>query len=136
MEILRSVRRLTNLEVVPGRELQETLDTCTGVLRSLSFEAVGKKHHYARKQSPFVFTGADELIDNSLGDVNKITELRFPKHECFWIVTAVAVFKSQYSSFRQSRVIDFAGRLTIRNMLEGHMFLFILNIDQNGVSLI
>src|SRR5260370_20368310 len=40
MKILGGTRRLANLEIVEGRELQETLDAGAGMLRALTFVAV------------------------------------------------------------------------------------------------
>src|SRR5216684_2992874 len=81
MEILRRARRLAHLNVVFGGDLQEALDTRAGMLRSLTFEAMGKQKHYARRQVPFVLARANELVDDHLGSVGEISELRFPQHQ-------------------------------------------------------
>src|ERR1700693_1291786 len=78
MEILRGVRRLTDLEIVASRELQKAFDAGTGVLRSLTFIAVRQKQDQSGKQSPFVIAGADELIDHRLRNVYEVAQLRFP----------------------------------------------------------
>src|SRR5579871_1152035 len=78
MEVLSGVRRLSDLAVVLGRELDEALNAGARVFRPLPFVAVGEKHDEARKQVPLGFSGADELIDDGLRDVHEIAELRFP----------------------------------------------------------
>ena len=47
VKILRRIRRLADLEIVAGRELQKALDAGARVLRSLAFVAVGQKQHHA-----------------------------------------------------------------------------------------
>src|SRR6266571_3711887 len=76
MEILPSVRRLANLEIVAGRQLQEAFDARAGVLRTLSFVAVRQQQDKAGKQSPLVFARNHKLIDYRLRDIREITELR------------------------------------------------------------
>ena len=66
------------------------------MLGSLAFVAVRQQQYQARKQSPLVFPGADELINHCLRDVGKIAELRLPQHQCLWIIPAVAIFKAQH----------------------------------------
>ena len=45
MEVLRGVVQFADRHVVLGAELQESLDTCAGMLRSLSFIAVRQQQH-------------------------------------------------------------------------------------------
>src|ERR1700674_505780 len=78
VKILRSGRRLANLHVIFGGELQEALEARAGMLRPLALVAVRQKHDEAGRQVPLVFTGADELVDDDLGAVGEIAELRFP----------------------------------------------------------
>ena len=78
MEILRSVGRLRDLDVVLGRELDEALDARAGMFRSLAFVAVGQKHDDAGEQVPLGFSSADELVDDGLRDINEVAELGFP----------------------------------------------------------
>jgi hypothetical protein len=47
MKILRGVRRLRDLNIVFGRELNEALDARAGVLRPLAFVAVRQQQHQA-----------------------------------------------------------------------------------------
>src|ERR1700746_2696590 len=99
VEILRGIRGLTNLNVVFARELQEAFDTRAGMFRPLAFKSVGKKKDDARREIPFVFAGADELIDDDLRAVYKVSELRFPQNESFGIGAAETVFKAKAAGF-------------------------------------
>src|SRR5205085_3226474 len=97
MEILGRVGGLANLEIVACGQLQVTLDASAGVLWSLAFVAVREKHDDAGEQSPLVFTSADELVENRLSDVGKISKLRFPQNQCFRIIASIAVFKAEHA---------------------------------------
>src|ERR1700686_3647469 len=78
MKILRSGGRLANLHVFFAGELHKALDARAGMLRPLAFITVGKKQDQAGGKIPFVFAGANELIDDDLRAVDEIAELRFP----------------------------------------------------------
>jgi hypothetical protein len=78
VEVLGGAGGLANLNVVFGGELHEALEAGAGMFRSLSFVAVREKQNDARREIPFVFAGADELVDDDLCAVGKITELGFP----------------------------------------------------------
>ena len=87
MEVLPCRRRLSDLHVIAGAELQEALDAATSVLRPLALVAVRQKHDEASEQIPFVFSGNDELIDDDLRTIGEVAELRFPHHQGFGEVT-------------------------------------------------
>jgi len=92
MKILRGGRGLADVHVAFSGELHETLDACAGVFRALAFIAVRKQQHQATGEPPFVFAGAEELIDDDLRAVHEIPELRFPEHQRFGIVARKPVF--------------------------------------------
>src|SRR5439155_23298999 len=117
VEILSGVGRLADLEIITGGELQESLNASARMLGPLAFISMRQKQHKAGKQSPLVFTRADELVDNCLADVGEVAELRFPQHQRLGIVAAVPVFESQHAGFRERRVIDFAARLFRTDLL-------------------
>src|SRR5271169_6402550 len=101
MEILRGRGRLTDVHVAFGGELHETLDARAGMFRALAFVAVREKEHEAGRQTPLVFAGADELIDNDLCPVHKIAELRFPEDQALGIVPRKAVFEAEAAGLRK-----------------------------------
>ena len=102
LKILRGVRRLANLNVVLGRELKIALDPRAGMFGPLPFIPVRQKQPHARRQVPLVFRRADELVDDDLRAVGEIAELRFPQHQRFRIVAAVAVFKAEHARLRKA----------------------------------
>jgi hypothetical protein len=55
---------------------------------------VGQEQHDAGEQVPLGLAGADELVDDGLGNVDEIAELSFPEDERFGVVAAVAVFEA------------------------------------------
>lgn len=59
-------------------ELEVTLHTSGRVLRTLSIVTVGQAKHKTRSLQPLHLTRCDELIDDDLCGVGKITELGFP----------------------------------------------------------
>ena len=136
MEILRGVRGLAIWMLSFRGELNEALDAGAGVLRTLAFVAVRQQHHEAGEQIPLVFSGADELVDDDLGDVDEVAELRFPEDERFGIVAAVAVFEAEDSGFGERGVVDFATRLVGRDVFQRHVFVLVLDVDEDGVALI
>src|SRR5271157_1214847 len=99
MKILRGVRGLRDLDVVLGGELDEALDAGAGMFRSLAFVAVREKQDQAGEKVPLGFTGADELVNDGLRNVDEVAELGFPENERFGIVAAVAVFEAEDSGF-------------------------------------
>ena len=106
------------------------------MLRTLAFIAVRQQKHQAGGQIPFVFAGAQELIDDHLRAVDEISELRFPQNQRFRIVAAEAVFESDASRFGERRVVNLAKRLLAREMRERQVVVLGFRIDQHGVPLI
>src|ERR1700694_5971498 len=95
MEILRGVRWLADLEIVAGRKLQEAFDACARMLRSLPLVTMRQQENNSGEQSPLVFAGANELINHRLRNINEVTKLRLPQHQCLGVVAAVAIFETQ-----------------------------------------
>src|ERR1700693_1572071 len=102
MKILRGVRRLRDLNIVFRSELNEALNACAGVFRSLAFVAVREKQDDAGEQVPLGFAGGNKLIDDGLRYVHEIAELGFPEDERFRIVAAVTVFETEHARLRES----------------------------------
>ena len=111
-------RRHADLHVLLGAELQITLQTRGGVLRALPFVTVRQQHHQATHTAPLLLAGADELVDNNLRTVGKVTELRFPDGQGAWFSRGVTVFKRQNRLFRQHGVPDLELALTVMHVLQ------------------
>src|SRR5579863_6808867 len=111
MKILRGRGGLADVHVALGGELHEALDARAGVFRALAFVAVREQQHQAGGEPPFVFAGAEELIDDNLRAIRKIAELRFPENQRFGIVARKAVFKTEAAGFGKRRIVDLAESL-------------------------
>src|ERR1035437_2940160 len=136
MEVLRGVGGLGDLDVVLGGKLDEPLDAGAGMFWPLAFVAVGQQQHDAGKKVPLGFAGADELVDDGLRDVDEVAELGFPEDERFGIVAAVSVLEAENSGYGEGGVVDFAAGLIGRDVFEGDEFVFVLDIDEDGVALV
>ena len=64
-----------------ARQRQEALEACRGMLGSLTLEAMREQEHQPRPLTPLVLSGNEEVVDDDLGAVDEVAELRFPCHE-------------------------------------------------------
>ena len=81
MEVLCWCAGIGNLHVVLGGEGEKSVEARAGVFGTRAFEAVWQQKDKAAQEPPFVLRAADELVDNYLGDVDKIAKLRFPNDQ-------------------------------------------------------
>src|SRR5579864_3049909 len=116
VKILSCRRWLADLNVVLCGKLQISLNAPAGMFRSLAFIAVRQEHHHSGKQSPFVLSGHNKLINDDLCAVGEIAELCFPKHQRVRIVAAEAVFESQHRCLRQDGIVGLKPGLPRRKM--------------------
>ena len=79
VEELRRARGVDHLDVVLRARLQEALKARRGMLGSLAFVAMGKEENDAARALPFRLTADDELIDDDLGAIREVAELRLPQ---------------------------------------------------------
>ena len=59
-------------------KLQESFKTSTGVLRTLTIETMGEADDQTSPLQPLLLTTGNELIDDTLCVVGKVTKLSFP----------------------------------------------------------
>src|SRR3546814_11618769 len=59
-------------------QLQVTLEAGRGMLRALPLVAVRQQQHDARHAQPLRLARGDELVDDHLGAVGEVPELRLP----------------------------------------------------------
>src|SRR5262245_20513697 len=104
MKVLCRMRGVANLQVVFGTQLQESLQTRTGMLRTLPFVAVRQQEHESAHPLPFRLGTSDELIQNRLRSVCKIAKLSFPHDQRSRIGGAISIFEAQNAEFRKNRV--------------------------------
>lgn len=77
-----------------------------------------QQHHQTGHTQPFGFARADELVNNDLCTVGKITELGFPENQRMRFCKGDAVFKAKNTSFGQWRVENLKLGLTGTDVIE------------------
>src|SRR5262245_3393981 len=135
MKILGRGRRIDDLDVVLRGELEKTLQARAGMLRSHSLESVGQKQNDRTQPVPFVLCAGDELINDHLSGVDKITELGLPENQAVRTIETVTVLKTQNSYLRERAVINLYRRLFKSHVLKGNVQMSILVVVKYGMSL-
>ena len=67
---------------------------------------MGQQQHDTARPLPFGLSGDNKLVDDHLGAVGKIAELRLPKTQHVRIIQGIPVIESEHGSFRKQTVID------------------------------
>ena len=106
VEVLRRGRGHRDAEVVPRAQRQEPLDAPARVLGTLTLVAVGKEEDEARELAPLVLGGHEEVVDDDLGAVHEVAELRLPGDERVGALDRVAVLEAHRGVLAQQRVAD------------------------------
>ena len=135
VEIVGGRGAVRDLPIVLGAELEVALEPRRGMLRPLAFIAVRQKQHEARHAEPFPLARGNELVDDDLGAVGEVAELRFPQDERVRLGEAVAIFEAEHGLLRQHGVDHLERRLTFGDVLERGVFLLVLLVHQHGVAL-
>ena len=81
VEVLGRGGGVGDLDVVARRKLQEPLEPGARVLRALPLVAVGQQQDEAAALVPLGLGAGDELVDDHLGAVDEVAELRLPQHQ-------------------------------------------------------
>ena len=115
---LRRRREIDDLHVVFGAEQEKALEPRARVLGPLALHAVRQQHDQAAQALPFVFGRGDELVDDHLGDVDEVAELRFPANQGVRRVERVAPFEAEDADFGKRAVVDLKVRLVGAQMPE------------------
>lgn len=87
-------------------QLQESLHSSRRVLWSLTIVTVRQVEHQTRSLQPFPLSGSDELIDDTLSIVGKVTELRLPDSQAVGRDQRVTQFETKGTEFGQVGVGD------------------------------
>ncbi|MCY1238751.1 hypothetical protein D9M72_515080 [compost metagenome] len=133
---MRSRRRgVGHDHVLFGTKLQEALDPCGRVVRTLAFVAVGQHEHQGGTLAPLLLGRGDELIDDGLRAVDEVAELRFPQHQCIGALHGVSVFEAHRSVFGQQGVVDPQLGLVIGEVAQGQPFIAVGAVVEHGVAL-
>ena len=102
VEVLRRRREVRDADVALGGELQEALQARAGVLGARALVAVRQQQRQARGLAPLGQAGDDELVDDDLGAVDEVAELRLPEHERLGRLRRVAVLEARGSAISLS----------------------------------
>src|SRR6185437_5561259 len=135
MEVLGRCRRVYNLDIVVDGKLQEALQTRTRMLRSLSFEPMGKEKHEPAQPAPLLFGADKELVDDDLSRIDEVSKLALPKNQPVGAVQAVPILETQHTRLGEGTVVKLHRRLIRCEMLKRHIHPAILDIVQDGVPL-
>ena len=104
------------------------LGTCT-------LHPVRQQHHKPAETLPFVFSTDDELIDDDLCHVGKVTELCLPADESIRRVETVSVLVAQDTRFAQATVVQLDRSLCSRQICQRDVLLAILDVVQNCMAM-
>ena len=94
VEVLGRRRRVGDADVALGGELQEALEPRRGVLGARALVAVRQQQRQPRGLAPLGQARDDELVDDHLGAVDEVAELRLPQHERLGRLLRVAVLEA------------------------------------------
>src|SRR5205807_6711537 len=99
VEVLSGRGGIDDLDVSFGAQREEALEPRAGMLRSLSFVTVRQQHRQPAVLSPLLLGAGDKLVDDDLGAVDEVAELRFPDDQRRRIGYRVAILESEYAVF-------------------------------------
>ena len=81
--------------------------------------AVREQHDEARLPDPLGLAGRDELVDDALGGVGEVAELRLPDHQRVGVGERVAELEAEDGVLGQRAVADDVLGLVEREVVEG-----------------
>ena len=116
-------------------ELQETLEPSARVLGALTVVAMGEVHYQARTLQPLAFPRRDELIDDALGIVGKVTELSFPDGEEVGRDEGVPEFEAQRTVLGERGVAYHETCLIRVEIVDRNVLLFVDLVVDDGMAL-
>src|SRR5579875_2091866 len=105
------------------------------MLGSLPLVAMRQQHHHAAVALPFRFAGGDELIDDDLGAVSEITELRFPQNQRMRRIQTITELETQDRRLGQQTVVGVETRLLGSQTVQGRVRLAGAGIEDNRMAL-
>lgn len=94
-----------------------------------------KRHDQTAPLHPLHLTRRDELIDDTLRIVCKITELSLPDNQSIGRRERVAVFETEDTELAQGGVGNHELCLVLRDVLQRGIGLLVLLVVENGMSL-
>lgn len=116
-------------------QLEVALQTAGRVLRALTIITVGQGHDEASSLHPLGLARGDELINDALGVVGKVTELGLPHDEGVGGGQRVTILETESTKLAQGRVGDDELALVLAKVLEGSVSLLSLLVVEDSVTL-
>src|SRR5688572_5578782 len=135
MEILRRGAWITDLHIVFGAEAQKAIQPAAGVVRPLALVAMRQKQHQIAGLTPFCFRAGDEVIDDYLSPVGKVSELSFPEDQAERVRHAIAKLKTQNCRLGKGAIEHFEAGLIGLQVVQGNELLTAFQIAENQMSL-
>ena len=86
-------------------QLQEALRAAGRVVGALALVAVRQQQRQRRLLAPLHLAGGDELVDDRLGAVDEVAELRLPQHQRVGVLHRVAVLEAHRRVLAEQRVV-------------------------------
>src|SRR5690625_2133686 len=86
---------------------------------SLAFITVGKVHNNCRSLTPFGLRRGDKLINDNLGSVGKISELRFPDNQSIQFSSGIPKLKAESRKLTKMAVIGEEFALILIEVVQG-----------------
>ncbi len=128
------VVRLQTWMLSSAQAVKIALEVGVGVLRALALVAVGQQHDEPADPLPLVEGGGDELVDDDLGAVGEVAELRLPDHQHVRLDQRVAVVEAEHRRLGQHAVVDAEPRLVRFDVVERDVDLLGLGVEPGGVA--
>src|SRR5579875_858783 len=135
VEVLRGGGGIGHPDVALGGQLQEPLDPGRGVLGTGPLIAMRQQQRQPRGLAPLGQPGDDELVDDHLGAVDEIAELRLPQDERLGCLLRVAVFEADAGHLRQRAVVQLHRRERAGQVLDRRVLLSGAGVVQHQVAL-
>ena len=135
VEVLRGGRGVADLDVVLRAQRQEALDPGAGVLGTLPLEPVRQQQHQPGGLTPLVLGRHEVLVDDDLGAVDEVAELRLPQDQRVLVGHRVAVLVPDRGVLGQQRVVDPEARGRPGQVVQRGPAALVLEVDQRGVAL-
>ncbi len=91
------------------------------MFRTLTLEPMRQEQGQLAQALPLQVATGDELVDNHLGAIGKVTELRLPDHQGIGAGCGIAVFKAKHRQLREQRIDHLETWLPGREMRQWNM---------------
>ena len=133
MEVLRRRRAVRDPDVLLGGELEEALELRARVLGPVPLVPVRQEQRQPRGLPPLREAGDEELVDDDLGAVDEVAELRLPEDERVGRRDRVAVLEAETGVLGERRVVDLDRGAGVGQVLDRRVRLAGALVVQDGV---